>query len=583
MLVEQGRLVPENGRWRSVEEPEAAETPPTIQALLAARLDRLDSESRDLLECAAVIGKVFSSEALRSLVDLDDRHLASLVRKDLIRPDRSGASDDLYRFRHILIRDAAYQALAKDRRAVLHERFADWLHDAGTERRREYEEILGFHLEQAHRYRAELEPASERTGELAARAAEHLSSAGRRALARGDASAAVGLLTRATILLRDDDVAALQFAPELGIALREIGELTRAEAVLSRATELAKEKGERALEMRAKIEQAHLRMRLDPAFGVEPVGLAAEEAIPVFQELGDDLGLAKSWIKLADVHWMAARWSSVIEALEQALVYAQKAGDHREESSIQGRLALALIYGATPVPEAIERVEQALAEATGHRSVEGRLVNALANLKAMNGEFEEARGLYARGQQITSDLGLRLWLALQTLTGAEIEFFAGDPAAAEAELRSGIETLERMGEMASLSTMSAFLAQIVVLQDRLDEAEALTEVSEAAAALDDAASQTMWRGTRAHVFARRGELDAAKSMAREAVAIAQGTDDLQLLAFSKLSLAQVLDRAGETAEARSLLEEALDLYEQKGNVAARKLAAQALAGLGATS
>ena len=167
MLVDEGALTQENGSWRAAGELGKVTTPPTIQALLAARLDRLNQTDRGALECASVIGKLFMGEALGALLPeeewLDDR-LASLVRSDLIRPDRA---DDSFRFRHILIRDAAYQGLAKERRAEFHERFAAWLEEARRDRLREYEEILGYHLEQAHRLRAQLAPEDEHMAELA--------------------------------------------------------------------------------------------------------------------------------------------------------------------------------------------------------------------------------------------------------------------------------------------------------------------------------------------------------------------------------------------------------------------------------
>ena len=109
--------------------------------------------------------------------------LAALVRKELIRPDRTQLpGDDAFRFRHLLVRDAAYDGLSKAIRAELHERFADWLDERGADLV-EVDEILGFHLEQAARYKAEL---GETDRELAERAGERLAAAGRRALARGD-------------------------------------------------------------------------------------------------------------------------------------------------------------------------------------------------------------------------------------------------------------------------------------------------------------------------------------------------------------------------------------------------------------
>ena len=570
MLVDRGRLQREDGSWRAVDELADVEAPPTIQALLAARLDQLTLGERGVLERAAVIGKLFSRENVAALLSEGaplDELLSSLVRKDLIRPDRAG--DEAFRFRHILVRDAAYQVLPKESRAGLHERFAAWLEDARRGRLREYEEILGYHLEQAHRYRSELGPADGRLGALATKAADLLASAGRRALARGDAPAAAGLLTRATLLLRDEERARLELAPELGSALFDLGELVRADAILSRAIEGAAAAGDRRLELRARLEHATIQGRLNPGLGTEALRRTAEEAISVFDQLGDELGLAKAWCRLADVHWMAAQWGARAEAFEKALVHARRAGSARDQSFILASLPISLLYGSTPVPEAIGRIQQILEETPGDRMVEARVLDDLGELHAMLGEFDEARRLYARSKEILEDLGLRLGLAVQTSAGGEIERLAGDPSAAEAELRSGYETLERMGEKAGLSTLAAFLAESIYSQGRHDEAERFTEISEAAAPREDVTSHVYLAGTRAKVLARRTQFEEAERMAREAAERSLETDSVGLQAHALMNLAEVLRFAGRPEEAVPPAEKAVDLYERKGNIVLR--------------
>ena len=192
MLIDDGLLRFEDGEWRSVEDLANVTVPPTIHLLLAARLDRLDAEERAVIERGAVEGKVFHTGAVTTLSPDAARpnvrsRLLALARKELIRPDRAEfAGEDAFRFRHLLIRDAAYQAMPKEQRADLHERFADWLANVAGERMAEYEEILGHHLEQAYRYRAELGTVDERTKSLAGRAAEHLYASAMRADERED-------------------------------------------------------------------------------------------------------------------------------------------------------------------------------------------------------------------------------------------------------------------------------------------------------------------------------------------------------------------------------------------------------------
>jgi predicted ATPase len=211
------------------------EIPPTLQALLSARIDRLEPEERAVIERGSVEGRLFHRSAVAELLppsvrDTMGTHLMSLVRKELIRPDRAVfLGDDGFRFGHVLVRDTAYDSMPKRLRAELHERFANWLEAKLGERADEYEEILGYHLEQADSYRAELGMPSTA---LAGRAAARLGAAGRRALDRGDMDGAQNLLGRAAALLADDDPVRIELEIDLGDALLEGGRLREAETLL---------------------------------------------------------------------------------------------------------------------------------------------------------------------------------------------------------------------------------------------------------------------------------------------------------------------------------------------------------------
>ena len=215
----------------AVEEDSREQIPPSIQALLAARLDRLSASERDVMERAAVIGREFTAGAVAWLAgeELVSSTLLALVRRDLIEPERSLIpGDDGFRFRHILIRDAAYMGVSKESRGRLHERYADWLERAAPD----LDEIVGYHLEQAFRYRQELGQADTA---VAVRAGERLGRAGRRAVARGDLPAAVTLLTRAAALLPDSHGERRELLLLLGTPLIRTGDFARAENVLNDA------------------------------------------------------------------------------------------------------------------------------------------------------------------------------------------------------------------------------------------------------------------------------------------------------------------------------------------------------------
>jgi class 3 adenylate cyclase len=237
MLVEDGLLERSDAGVSAVRSSLFA-LPPTIHALLAARMDRLETAERAAAEAGAVIGRSFSAGALLELMDGADRatvdaHLDTLVRKQLIEPDGGRqAGDPTFSFTHVLVRDVAYQGILKSRRADLHVRYADWLERTAGERAGEDDEMLGYHLERAHRYRSELGALDAPGRELGARAARYLSASGGRALARGDARTAVGLLERAVSLLDTDDPAWHELTINLSIALVEAGQLTRGDALL---------------------------------------------------------------------------------------------------------------------------------------------------------------------------------------------------------------------------------------------------------------------------------------------------------------------------------------------------------------
>jgi len=578
-LVEDEALKRCDGRWLVRGDLETIAVPPTIQALLAARLDRLGRAERDAIERAAVVGKLFHRSALASIGGDDGVRLGealrSLVRKQLVEPaPASFAGDEAFRFRHLLVRDAAYQGIAKETRAALHEGYAGWLEHVAPDRVREFEEILGYHLEQAFRYRYELGPADERARLLAERAGQRLCAAGRRAHARGDARAAVNLLTRAVALLPDEDPLRVATLPELVSALMRAGDFERADAVLAEAMERAVAAGDKRLELRTLIERQFFRMFTDPEGATEELLRVAEGAIPLLEELGDELGLAKAWWLRSEADLIACRWGARAEALERARGHARRAGDAHEEATYTGLLAQALLYGPMPVPEAIARCETFLAEAEGQPALEAAMASSLAALRAMRGDFGEARSLWRRARALYEELGLALRQAARSLVPAGVEMLAGDAAAAERELRWGYETLEVMGERGVRSTIAAFLADLLCQQEHYEEAEHFTVLCEETAASDDLVTQVVWRGTRARLLVRSGEHDAAERRAREAVALAEPTDFLDLQAGALLSLADVLGLAGRAEEAAALVQQAQERYERKGNlVAARRTAA----------
>jgi class 3 adenylate cyclase/tetratricopeptide (TPR) repeat protein len=543
--------------------------PPTIQALLAARLDALPEDERELLERASVVGLEFEWEALGELAADGGRpagaQLAALVRKELIRPHE--AIPDAFRFRHTLIRDAAYERIPKERRSDLHERLAHRL-DGRSE---ELDEIVGYHLEQAHRFAVELGPPTDRTRALAEGAAERLAASGRRAHGRGDIPAAVNLLQRAAALLPSEDRRRLSLLPSLGRALTEAGDLERADSVLSQAVEAGRAAGERAVAADALVALAYLRAHTSQ-WRVEEVARQLDGVIRDFEDLGDEAGLSHA-AGLAGVlrYWQGEAAAAIVD-LERAARLARRAGDRAQVAYTLQYVLMAMVYGPMPVDEALERVESIRSSTAANRRLEVTLLRSQAQLEAMREHFDVARELIARAKALAAELGHELMLVhgLAHQAGM-IELLAGDGAAAERELRPACEALERMGNRGGLATAAPMLAEALLLQERDDEALAVTESAERMATSGQVDEEIAWRRVRARLMARRGEIDEALRLAREATALGARTDLLPDHAQALADLADVLRLAGRPEESAAALREAIRLHEQKGNLAAKAL------------
>ena len=543
--------------------------PPTIQALLAERLDRLSADEREVIERASIVGRDFSVAAVTALFDEDRRALVAprlfaLVRKGLTRPaEFASADEDRFSFQHILVREAAYEAMSKELRAVLNERFADWLEGLG--RGQELEELVAYHLEQAHQHRLELGDVDEHTHELAGRASELLASAGSRALGRNDVHAAQKLLDRA-VRLRPDDDPAVTPRLDLSQALLLAGDLAAA-ADLARETAVrAAAVGDEVGELRARLASARIATQ-GPWRGTGAVGPSAEllalaeKARPVFERGGDDLALAEAWLACAWAQLIHCRYAAMLEAVEHALEHARRARSRRWERELPAWKGAALFYGPTPVDEVLRWYEEQQAQ-----HPVALIQQAL--LEAMRGSFDRARSLARAADAAAEEFGQMLWLAAGGMTVWEIEMLAGNPAAAEAAVRRSCELLEELGETGHRSLAAGQLARSLSDLGRLEEAHDWARLAEALSTSDDVTSQMLWRRVRARLLARGGKGAEAERLALEAVSLAEATDILNWHANALADLGEVYLLSGRSEEAREPLERALALYERKGNIVA---------------
>jgi tetratricopeptide (TPR) repeat protein len=483
----------------------------------------------------------------------------------------AGGDDETFRFHHILVRDAAYQSLLKRARATLHERFVAWAEPVNRERGREteFEEILGYHLEQAVRYRSELGPLDATGQEVADRASGKLASAGRRAFARGDTPAACSLLRRAAVLRPPDDPIRLELLTELADALSEEGEFDEAATSLRDAIDSAERIGDARLRDRARLAERGLELSTSGGAGIADVVGEAERSIASFEAAGDEAGLARAWRLLMLVHGTAGRYDQAAVAAEQVARHARAAGDVLLATRGSLGYAASALHGPTPVDDAIATGQRLADEVSGDRKAEAIMLGVLGQLHAMAGNFDEARDRARRGLAMLLELGPSITASSTSIESSRIETLAGDAEAARAALQRDYDALEAVGETYYRASIAGLLAHALVDTGDLDGAERVAALARDIGDDDDAEVQILWRSAQARVLAARSRAGEAIPLAEAALEIADSTVDLVLQADVLAVLAEVLDAAGNPSGGDVARARALALYEQKGSRAGR--------------
>jgi len=570
MLVETGAIQRGLEGWVAREGAGQLQIPPTVQALVASRLDALKTEERAVVDPASVIGNSFPLDAVSELVTDEARarlgaDLEALSGKQMVR--RLPEDEVIYRFGHQIIRDTAYGSMLKRTRAGLHERFVTWAERVNKERGREleFEEILGFHLEQAYQYRTSLGVVDEAARAVGEAAATKLSSAGRRALARGDVPAAAGLLRRSIALLPEASVVRIELLVDLADALLQQGAFDACLTVLNDARAAAEQIGNDRLVARVQLLEAGRAQFVGGTSESTNALDAVAAAVPVLERAGDDAGLARAARLEMYTLGMLGRFKEAADAAARIVEHAKRAGDERLVSRSTTSIAYMLVHGPTPVAAARAQIEVMLGNLTGDRKTEAVLLGALAQLVAMDRDFEEARRLYQRAQSTLNDLGGGIDAHSTSIDSGQVELLAGDAAAAARELRRDYDALEALGEAYFRSTVAAMLGEAMWEQGDLEEAERFSVIARDLADEDDVLSQVLWRATAAKIQAVIGDITAALDMAEAGVKLADATEEVGLRADALVALAFVQSRATWAKDARQSLEAALALAEAKGN------------------
>ncbi len=537
--------------------------PPTVQALLQARLDRLGSAERDVIGRGAVEGQVFHRGVVEQLAPETGRadiptHLLALVRKEVIRPDRATfVNDDAFRFRHLLIRDAAYDALPKETRAELHERFADWLEQQGE--LIELDEIAGYHLEQAHANRAALDATDPRLERLRERAAARLEQAAAGALGRGDLAAAGSLLGRALAFFPEGDSRRLDLLIERQWALLETGRLDDARETIE---EVATADDPR---FRAWAELLSLRLEFTTGgHRREAAQPRIDELRRLMETLEDDRGLAQvEWVQFG-VHWTAMRAEASREALVRGVEHATRAGAAHLAQYFTAWQGAAQAFGPMHVDDVLRETEHAIARSRGsleRGAAQRRMGRALASV----GRFDEARAAHEAGVQASRDAGRMIEAAATAMGAAFVETRAGDVDAAERLLRVAITELDALGDRAYYSTVVCVLAENLVDRGEDEEAVAWCATARETAGPSDLSTLAHVDALEGLLAARRGDCLEGERLARRAVELIAGSDFYDHAGGHRMLLARTLVECGKPGEARDLAAEALAIYEAKGD------------------
>ncbi len=565
MLIDDGLVVREEGGWTPVGDLSSIAVPPSVAALLAARLERLTDEERRAIGSASVIGKVFYVGAVQGLLPEPNRANAgplvrSLARKELVRETRSTIpGEDAFEFRHILIRDAAYAAIPKERRAEQHRRFADWCVRISGERIEELEEIVGYHLEQAFRNRESIGALDEEARALAIEASARLESAGMRAFDRPDMTAATNLLRRAETLLPPEEPRRVTILTALAYALFDTGHVDEARDTVAEAEGRATVVGDPVAVEYATIARWTLVER-----GVErheQMRTEANRAIAVFEAAGDQRGLVRAWNLLASIEWLQGHAGAQLNAVERALEHARGGTARYEEHEALDELTSALVRGPTPVSEGIARAERTIEAYPGNREVDALVCHALAHLRARLGEFDAAHAAMDRYRSFWRDTGQTLSYLRSVEVAFDLAMLAGEAEHACDVVEEASRSLSELGD--SWPYLAAFLGQGRYAVGRYEDAR---EAAALPAEQGDAIERSLALGVLAKLAARSGDAETALETIAEAIARVDRTDFLFDRGTVYTDRGETLRLLGREDEARSAFDEAIRLFDQKGDL-----------------
>ena len=531
VLRDRAILIQQDGAWKVSATAHDVVLPATIRALLAARLDHLPLPERITSERASVIGRTFEEDALAELDDpplvqaLRER-LQALMAKELIEAaDSDLGGGDAFRFRHVLIRDAAYDALAKRERARLHQRFAEWLLRTIGTRAGEFDEVIGFHLEQAVRYQRELGRVAEKLAPLAAHGARHLRRAAWAAWRRDDPRATMSLVTRSLGVAPQGDPARGWDLRLLWTVERVLGLHERARRHLAEAEATLAVTADARLARRLRLDRSFTAWREAKAAGFEELQAVAPAVLAEAEADGDPGAMALALRALGYMRLSQGDSVGEFELQRRALALAEAAGEELEARNLRVLIANRIFQLPMPVPEALDRIEAMLATTGDDQRIHLMLLLGRAYLEGVDDRIEDARADLKAAWQIGQRLGVLHpdltadWAGVTVV----VETLASNPARAEEIGRWSVNELEPVDDHWHLASVYANLARSILGQrarlnpQRLAEAERLVSLSVAIAASDDPEEMADLGLARALLLSAQGDHDTAIELAATSV------------------------------------------------------------------
>ena len=555
---------------------DAVPVAPSIQMILASRLDRLESKERAALECMSVAGLEVSAEGIRHLFGREvDKELGSLTRKEFVEPARGGGC----RFRHALIRDAAYRSISKTRRAKLHQRLAEWMDETLGPRVSDYAEIIGYHFEQAFKLRRDLAPRDRSLRELAANAAQRLAAAGNRAHGHDDMEAVKALMTRAKQLFEAAGTKPLEVMTVLGDALIDLRDMNGCEQLAHEAKEIAQHTGDRRFEAYARWLSSWTEIRKGPNYTTADAIEEAKSVIYLCNQLGDEAGHARGLHYLTWGYVVAGMNAAAVEAGLAAREAARQAGSTHDEAWSREITLDAMVIGPTPASEALAEVEESLgwAEEVSNRRMEVVWFYKRAELEIMLGRKGAARRSISAGQTVVEELGPSdSLLVARCFDAFDAYIHLGMAELAEQELVRCDQVFMESDEASIAASVKARWAELLVSQGRYEEAESLTDASETATSSDDHDVHIRCRINRARIETQYGHHGRAQELAIDACTRADLTDWLNLRGHARLCLGEVHTAQDREEDAGREFARAQELFERKENVVGAAIAAAGL-------